>query len=118
MVREGPFGVLARNPARSRALRGMAAGLMSLLALGWIVEQAGPSRGEVVVHVTAPDVRVTIDGWTLPAPDRGGTPLVSELPFGWHEVVMERGGRVLHRESFELRRGENCVLADRDPRPR
>jgi hypothetical protein len=48
-----------------RLIRGVAALLLSGNTLWWIVEQVGPIHGTVLVHVTEPDVEVTVGGQTF-----------------------------------------------------
>jgi hypothetical protein len=69
----------------------------------------------VVVHVTEPDVEVSIGGRMYRIEERRYDPIVCKLPPGRHELIMTRRGRVLYRESFEVRRGVSLVLTAWDP---
>jgi hypothetical protein len=99
----------------SRALKGAAALSAGLLVLGLVVERAGPWDVEAVVHVTEPDVEVSVGGQTFRVEGWAPAPLVCRLAPGTYELVMSRGGRELYRESFTAWGGENLVLTARDP---
>jgi hypothetical protein len=111
------FASLARAWPRAgnTILEHLAGSLLGLGILGWAAVHSGPTRGEVVVHVTEPDVEVEVGGRTFRIEDRRHAPIVCELTPGWHDLVMRRRGRVLHEESFELRAGMSVVLTAWDP---
>jgi hypothetical protein len=71
--------------------------------------------GEVVVHVTEPNVEVVVGGRAYRFEGRPGDPIVCSLRRGQHELIMRRGGRILYKERFTVRPGENVVLAVVDP---
>ena len=48
-----------------RVLKHLAWGLLGVAILAWIAARTGPAHGEVVVHVTEPDVEVSIGGRTF-----------------------------------------------------
>ena len=79
MSAQGLFGLLPKLIVVSRIIKGLAAGVLGLAALGWIIEQASP-RGEVVVHVTEPDVEVIVGGRTYRIGARVYDPIVCQLP--------------------------------------
>jgi hypothetical protein len=91
-------------------LKQMAAGLLGVAILGWVAAHSGPSHGRVIVHVTEPDVEVSFGDRTIRIEDRRYDPIVSRLLPGRYDLVMKRHGRVLHEESFEIRRGSTLVL--------
>jgi hypothetical protein len=98
-----------------RALQHLAGCLLGLAILAWVAAHSGPAHGEVVVHVTEPDVEVSISGRPYRIGERRYDPIVCKLPPGRHELVMTRHGSVLYRESFEVRRGVSLVLTAWDP---
>jgi hypothetical protein len=92
-----------------------AGGLLGLGILAWAAVHSGPTNGEVVVHVTEPDVDVSIGGHTYHVEERRFAPIVCELPPGLHELVVKRNGLVLDRQSFAVERGSSQVLTAWDP---
>ena len=111
-------GILA-SLAGSRVWKGivkyLAGGILGLTILAWAAVHSGPAQEEVIVHVTEPGVEVMIGGRTFQIEDRRYNPIVCHLPPGWHDLVMKRHGRVVYRESFEVRRGFGLVLTALDP---
>lgn len=90
--------------------RGLAACLLGVGVLWWVAAHAGPSRGEVIVHVTEPDVEVVVGGHVFRFDEWPERPVACELPVGSHTLRMWRGRRLLYEESFVVPRGENVVL--------
>jgi hypothetical protein len=98
-----------------RLLKYLAGCLLGLTILAWVAAHSGPAHGEVVVHVTEPDVEVSIGGRPYRIGERRYDPIVCKLTPGRHALVMTRHGRVLYPESFEVRRGVSLVLTAWDP---
>lgn len=97
-----------------RVIKGLAVGLLGVGALGWVVEQSLPC-GQVVVHVTEPDVEVVVGGRAFRIKGRVYDPIVCKLRRGQHELLMKRGGRLLFRETFTVGPGQDVVLTAWDP---
>jgi hypothetical protein len=95
---------------RHKALLHAAACLLSLALLAWAVVHSGPRHGEVVVHVTEPDLEVSLDGRTYRIEGLREDPIVCDLPAGAHTLVVTRQGRLLRRETFEVVGGQGVVL--------
>jgi hypothetical protein len=108
------WALLARHPAGMRYLKYLAWGVLGLAILVWVAVHSGPRQGEVVVHVTEPDVEVTIAGHRFLVEGRRYDPIVCELPPGQYDLVMRRHGRVLYQESFEVHPRESLVLTGLD----
>lgn len=92
-----------------RAARHVGVGLFGCVVLAWVVLNATP-RGTVVVHVVEPDVDVRVGGERHHVEGRVYTPIICRLPRGRHELVMTRGGVVLHRQEFLVEGGKELVL--------
>lgn len=94
----------------SRAVKAMTSLVMGLLLLGFMVERAGPQNGSVVIHVTEPDVLITIDDWTERVEGWAGAPLSVDLPKGAHTLVMSRDGVELDRQEIMITVGGSLVV--------
>jgi hypothetical protein len=75
-----------------------------------VVQQCGRGTGVVYVHVTTPDVDVTIDDATFHLHSLEESPIVCDLLPGGHVLRMLRGERVLFDEEFMLGPGEERVM--------
>jgi hypothetical protein len=98
-----------------RALRFATVKTIAVLLLGgtvlWQVgAHSGPPNGTAYVHVTAPQVDVTVDNETYHIETLAASPIVCELRPGKHGLRMTRNGRTLYEEKFILRPGEELVL--------
>src|SRR5712672_2597660 len=83
----------------SRFLSGKALGhiggwLCGGAMLSWVATQAGPQTGTAVVHVTEPNVAVSVDGLSFHVGEQIHVPLICELAVGEHRLVMTRGAEV------------------------
>jgi hypothetical protein len=67
-------------------------------------------RGRAVVHVSMPDVIVTIDDARYRVNKLWDSPIICELRPGRHTARMIQGGRVLYQEEFTIGSGEELVL--------
>jgi hypothetical protein len=76
-------------------------------------DSTAPLQSEVVVHVTEDGVEVAIDEVTYLLADRYAGPIVCQLQPGRHLLTMAKEGRLLYREEFMLRGGEDQVLTAR-----
>jgi hypothetical protein len=94
----------------SRLIKGMGALMLGGITLLWIVEQVGPTQGTVLVHVTEPDVEVTVDGQTFWIEQRRYAPIECRLRPGRYLLRMKRCGQVLYEEWFAVHRGEEVIL--------
>jgi hypothetical protein len=103
-------------------LAAVAKGLGACVLSGWllwqIAERAGPQTSEVVVHVTASPVVVTIDCRLYRVVTWRDSPVVCELRAGRHELRMWRGDRLVYQETFRVRPHEDVVLTAWDSAPR
>ena len=75
-----------------------------------MVERVGPAEGTVLVHVTEPDVEVTVGVLTFLIEERTYAPLECQLRPGRYPLRMTRGDRVLHEERFTVHRGEEIIV--------
>jgi hypothetical protein len=100
---------------KRRVLKQLVLAILGLGILAWAAAHAGPTHGEVVVHVTEPDVDVVFGGHTFHIEERRFAPIVCELPPGWHDLIVTRHGQVLDRQSFEVHAGASLVLTAWDP---
>lgn len=78
--------------------------------LWWVAGSAGPNRGTAIVHVSEPDVVVSIGPRHYAIEGMRHLPIECELPAGEYALEMRRDGEVLMREDFEIRPGEDSVL--------
>ncbi|WP_406693468.1 hypothetical protein V5E97_20785 [Singulisphaera sp. Ch08] len=83
--------------------------------LCWVASQSGPRDGTAVVHVTEPDVVVSVGGQTFHVGESLHRPLVCDLPTGEHRLTMTRGATVLYAETFSITGGEEVVLSTWSP---
>jgi hypothetical protein len=109
------LGILSKYTLATRIIKGLAACLLGLGTLAWIVDHAGSEYGEAVVHVTEPDVEVVVSGRTYRIEGRAYDPIVCRLPRGRHELIMRRAGQILHQETFTIQPGQSLVLTAWDP---
>jgi hypothetical protein len=110
-----PFAFPARPVSGKWILKHLAGGLLGLSILTLAAVHSGPTHGEVVVHVTEPDVDVSLGGRTFHIEERRFDPIVCQLLPGWHELVLKRRGLVLDHQSFKVQRGQSLVLTAGDP---
>jgi hypothetical protein len=68
-------------------------------------------KGLACVHVSAPDVDVTVDDTSYHVETLWESPIVFELGPGRHKLEMSRDGRVVDEQEFTLGMGEEAVLA-------
>jgi hypothetical protein len=99
-----------------RLIRGMGALLLGGVTLWWIVEQVGPIDGTVLVHVTEPDVEVTVGSLAFSIEERRYAPIECRLRAGRYLLRMKRGDRILYEEWFTVHRGEEVILTAYCPR--
>ncbi|SIO15036.1 hypothetical protein SAMN05444166_2714 [Singulisphaera sp. GP187] len=78
--------------------------------LYWVASQAGPRTGTAIVHVTEPDVAVSVGSQMFRVDASIHEPLVCDLPAGEHRLKMMRGTTVLYDETFSIVGGEEHVL--------
>src|SRR5262249_55186879 len=99
-----------------RLIRGVGALLLGGTTLWWIVEQIGPIDGTVLVHVTEPDVKVTLGGQAFWVEERRYAPIECRLRAGRYLLRMERADRILYEEWFTIHGGEEVILTAHCPR--
>lgn len=75
-----------------------------------VAKHSGSTDGQIIVHVTRPQVHVVVDGVKYWVEDVWHTPIVCDLRPGRHQVSMLRNGRVLYQEEFTLAAGEERIL--------
>ncbi|HEV3165090.1 MAG TPA: hypothetical protein VGZ22_13780 [Isosphaeraceae bacterium] len=90
--------------------RTSAAGLLGAAVLGWVADHTQPDEGTAFVHVTEPDVQVSIGDRTYTVAGTQLAPIECGLPPGRHTLVMSRLGEVLYREDFEVSPGSQVIL--------
>jgi hypothetical protein len=95
-------------PAAGKVIGGL---MLGGAILGHVAFTSGVGNGSAVVHVSAPQVDVVIDGVAHHVETMWDSPVVCELGPGRHALQMIRNGRVVHEESFTLGAGEDLVLA-------
>jgi hypothetical protein len=78
--------------------------------LGWVVEHIDTPCGTAVVHVTEPQVEVTVDDQSFVVL-RPFSVIEVSLPAGSHRLCMKRDDRVLYEEQFIMPPGEDVVLS-------
>ena len=110
------IGAFSKSYLAGRLIRGVAALLLGGTTLWWIVEQVGPTQGTVLVHVTEPDVEVTIAGQTVSIEERRYTPIECRVHAGRYLLQVTRGDRILYEEWFTVRRVEEVMLTASCPR--
>jgi hypothetical protein len=90
--------------------------LISLVTLPWVVARVDGGEGSALVHVTEPDVQVSISGRPYLIEGMCYVPIECALPAGHHRLEMTSGGVLLYREEFEIRPGEQVTLTAWRPR--
>ena len=84
-------------------IEGLGALLMGGATLWWVVEQVGPVQGTIFIHVTEPDVEVTVGGQTVSIAERRYAPIEYRLRPGRYLLQMTRRPNpvrgVVHRPS-------------------
>jgi hypothetical protein len=90
--------------------KGLGALVVSSAFLWQIAERAGPQDCTAIVHVTEPDVDVSIDEADFHLATWTSSPLVCPLFPGRHTLRMWRRGRTLYEEAFVLEGGQELVL--------
>lgn len=88
---------------------------IAVLVLGgavlWQVgAHSGPPNGIAYVHVTTPQLDVTVDDEPYHVETLLNSPIVCELRPGKHVLRMKRNGKTLYEEEFTLRSGAEIVL--------
>jgi hypothetical protein len=110
------LGALSKTSLAFRLIKGVGALILGGATLWWIAEQVGPIHGTVLVHVTEPDVEVTIAGQTVRIGERRYAPIECLVRPGRYLLQMKRGDRILYKEWFAVRRGEEVMLTASCPR--
>ena len=110
------IGAFSRSYLASRLIQGVAALWLGGTTLWWVVEQVGPAQGTVLVHVTEPDVEVTIAGQTVSIEERRYAPIECRVHAGRYLLQTKRGDRILYEEWFTVGRGEEVILTASCPR--
>ena len=110
------IGAFSKSYLAGRLIQGVAALLLGGTTLWWIVEQVGPMQGTVLVHVTEPDVEVTIAGQTVSIEERRYAPIECRVHAGRYLLQVTRGDRILYEEWFTVHRGEELILTGYCPR--
>jgi hypothetical protein len=110
------LGALSRSYLAIRLVKGVCALILGGATLWWIAEQVGPVQGTVFVHVTEPDVEVTIAGQTVRIGERRYAPIECLVRPGRYLLQMKRGDRILYEEWFVVHHGEEVMLTASCPR--
>jgi hypothetical protein len=104
------IGAFSKFYLAGKLIKGMGALILGGLTLWWVVERVGPAEGTVLVHVTEPDVEVTLGGLNFSIEERRYAPLECRLRAGRHLLRVKRGDRMLYEEWFTVDRGEEVIL--------
>jgi hypothetical protein len=91
-------------------LRGMASLAMGGVILWQVAIRSGPQDCVAYVHVSKPNVLVTVDGSDYHIESLDQTPIVCELAPGRHLLRMCQTGRIVYEQEFTLAKGEEIVL--------
>ena len=110
------IGAFSKSYLAGRLIRGVAALLLGGTTLWWIVEQVGPTQGTVLVHVTEPDVEVSVGGQDFSIEEGRYDPIDCRLHAGRYLLRMKRGDLILYEEWFTVHRGEEVMLTASCPR--
>ncbi len=89
----------------------IAALVLGGIVLWQVALHAGPSSGQVIVHVSGTPAEVAIDDDVYRVETEHEGPLVCKLNPGRHTVRMLRSGRVLYLDEIHIMPGEDVVLA-------
>jgi hypothetical protein len=85
--------------------------LVLSLGIFWqVITHSGIVNGTVYVHVSNPQVDVTIDDFSYRVETAWERPIVCELSPGFHTVRMLRNLQTLFEEDFTLAPGQEVVL--------
>jgi hypothetical protein len=90
--------------------------LTGLAVLPWVAAHVASGEGSVLVHVTEPDVQVSIAGRTFEIEGMCYVPLECTLPPGRYRLEMTREGDLLYHEEFQIRSDEQVILTAWNPR--
>ena len=93
-----------------KLLGGLCGALLGGALLSMVAAQDRSGTATVVVHVTEPDVVVTLGGASFSVDGVTYTPFVRDLPAGRHRLTMRRRGALIHAEEFSVKDGEEKVL--------
>ena len=96
--------------------KGMAAFGLGGLILWQVAASSGGINGVANIHVTSPNVDVTVDDVLYHVETLWDSPIVCELSPGHHTLRMLRNGQVLHEEEFTLGVRQEIVLVAWEPR--
>ena len=99
----------------SRLIKSIGALVLGVATLSWVVDQVGELESCVVVHVTEPDVEVTVGDQSF-FNDRPFGVIECRLRPGRHLLRMIQGDRILYEEWFTAHRGADVVLTAYVPR--
>lgn len=89
--------------------------ILGAAVLYGVALQTGPQDGTAIIHVTEPNVTVSVGNRSFQVGDHIYEPLVCELPAGDYRLTMTRGSTVLYVEDFILTGGEEHVLTTWTP---
>ncbi len=110
--------IKAAKGGRWWLIGGVAAAVVTLVAGAWLVAgivlKVKTPQGVVLLEIDPPDAEVSVDGrqWTVKLPG-DQEPLLIELPEGWHELKVTKGGFETFTKEFTLRAGKSQRIAAR-----
>jgi hypothetical protein len=110
------LGALYRLLLGSKLTKGMSAVLLGGSTLYWVVEEVKPVEGTVLVHITEPDVEVTVGDHVFRISEREWAPIECTLRPGRYLLRMTRDDQVLYEQWFTVPRGEDVILTAYCPR--
>ncbi len=93
-----------------RAVKGVTAFVLGGVILWHVVENCGSTKGIAYVHVSKPEVDITVDNETYHVETLWETPIVCELRPGRHMLRMFQSGRILFEQEFAMDPGQEVVL--------
>ncbi|HZW30090.1 MAG TPA: hypothetical protein VFF52_05240 [Isosphaeraceae bacterium] len=85
--------------------------LVGAVILWQVAEHSGTTKGQAIVHVSAPKVEVMVDDARYWVETLWETPIVCDLRPGRHTVRMSQSGRVVYEEAFTIAAGQEVILA-------
>jgi hypothetical protein len=84
--------------------------LLGAVILWQVALHTGARKGQAVVHVSLPEVEVTVDDARYWVETLWDTPIVCDLRPGRHTVRMSRNGRIVYEETFTIAAGQEVIL--------
>ncbi len=107
--------VLSKLWVVARFLIWLATLVLGASVLVWVVDRYRGTDAELVIHVTEPDVRLTVGDQLFTIQGLDPRPIVCYLVPGSYVMTLSRDDRVLYEETVVLGPGESRVCTAYDP---